>query len=99
MGKRKQIIKQIKFYAVRRGLRTGIFNTWEETKKYTDHYPDNDFKAFDSLAQARIFMNYGKKPIEVSKGPLDKFFEKVDKNTLVLTRKDIETINRLLKSK
>ncbi len=39
-----------KFYAVKKGRQTGIFETWEECKKNTTGYKNALFKSFKTLA-------------------------------------------------
>lgn len=45
-----------KFYAVRKGLVTGIFRTWEECKASVDGYSGAEYKSFPSLEQAREYL-------------------------------------------
>lgn len=45
-----------KFYAVRKGLVTGIFWTWEECKASVDGYSGAEYKSFPSLEQAREYL-------------------------------------------
>jgi caulimovirus viroplasmin len=46
-----------KFYAVKKGRQTGIFETWEECKKNTSGYKNAVFKSFKTLAEAKTFLN------------------------------------------
>ncbi|EJP19520.1 caulimovirus viroplasmin / ribonuclease HI multi-domain protein [Peptostreptococcaceae bacterium AS15] len=46
-----------KFYAVKKGRQTGIFETWEECKKNTTGYKNALFKSFKTLAEAKSFLN------------------------------------------
>ncbi|MDT3843483.1 MAG: ribonuclease H family protein [Bacillota bacterium] len=52
-----------KYYAVRRGRKTGIFSTWDECKKMVFQYPAADFKSFESLDEAKAFLNAGLSPV------------------------------------
>lgn len=52
-----------KYYAVRRGRKTGIFSTWDECKKMVFQYPAADFKSFESLDEAKAFLNAGISPV------------------------------------
>lgn len=45
-----------KFYAVKVGRQTGIFNSWEECKKQVDGYPLARFKSFKTAAEAAEFI-------------------------------------------
>ena len=47
------------FYAVRVGLKTGIFKTWDECSSYVGGYPGAKFKGFALLSEAEEFMNIG----------------------------------------
>ncbi|XP_006112113.1 ribonuclease H1 isoform X1 [Pelodiscus sinensis] len=44
------------FYAVRRGRRIGVYQTWEECREQVNRYPGASFKKFDSEADARSFV-------------------------------------------
>lgn len=46
----------VKFYAVRKGKKTGIFRTWEECKASVNGYSGAEYKGFPTLEQAREFM-------------------------------------------
>lgn len=46
-----------KYYAVRCGRQTGIFNTWDECKSLVTGYKDASFKGFDSLDDAKAFLS------------------------------------------
>lgn len=46
----------VKFYAVRKGKKTGIFRTWEECKASVNGYSGAEYKSFPTLEQAREFM-------------------------------------------
>ena len=55
-----------KFYAVRVGRETGIFDTWEECKKHTWHFQNAEFRAFPSREEAYVWL--GDKTEVVSDG-------------------------------
>ncbi|CDW52016.1 Cauli VI and RNase H domain containing protein [Trichuris trichiura] len=44
------------FYAVRRGRRIGIFNTWDECRVHVDQFSGAEFKKFKTLAEAQNFL-------------------------------------------
>jgi len=46
-----------KFYAVKKGFKTGVFNTWEECKLYTYGYSNACFKLFKNYEEACAFIN------------------------------------------
>jgi len=45
------------YYAVRVGRKTGVFRSWDETKKQIDRFPKPDFKKFSSLGEATAYCN------------------------------------------
>ncbi len=45
-----------KFYAVKVGLQTGIFKTWEECKANVDGYPGALYKSFKTLQEAYEYL-------------------------------------------
>lgn len=45
-----------KFYAVKSGRKTGIFNSWEECKRQVDGYPNASYKSFKTAAEAAAFI-------------------------------------------
>lgn len=45
-----------KFYAVKVGRKTGIFATWEETAAQVANFPNNKFKKFSTLQEAKEFL-------------------------------------------
>lgn len=45
-----------KYYAVLKGLKTGIFETWDECKESVDGYPGAQYKSFKTLAEAQGYL-------------------------------------------
>ena len=45
------------YYAVRKGRKTGIFESWEECQKHITGYPGAEFKKFKELHQAEIYLS------------------------------------------
>ena len=45
-----------KYYAVKEGYKTGIFNTWNECKEQVEGYAGSTYKGFPTLQQANEFM-------------------------------------------
>jgi ribonuclease HI len=45
-----------KYYAVKAGLKTGIFNTWEECKEHTHGFKGALYKSFKTFEAAREYM-------------------------------------------
>lgn len=48
------------YYAVHSGAKTGIFNTWDECKKYINGFKGAKYKKFDNIQDAEYFVKYGK---------------------------------------
>lgn len=48
-----------KYYAVRKGKSTGIYENWDECKKQVMGYSGAIYKSFPSLEEAKEFMNAG----------------------------------------
>lgn len=49
--------KRSKFYAVKRGLKTGIFTSWDETKPLVHNFKGPQFKSFNTKEEALEYMN------------------------------------------
>ena len=49
--------KKIKFYAVKKGKKPGIYNTWEKCKEQVLKVPGAIYKSFDKLSEAQKFIN------------------------------------------
>ena len=47
-----------KYYAVKEGRKTGIYETWEECKEQIDGYKGQAYKSFKSLDEAYEYMGY-----------------------------------------
>lgn len=47
-----------KYYAVKVGMTTGIFDTWEECKASVDGYPGALYKSFKNLSDAHAYMGW-----------------------------------------
>lgn len=57
-----------KFYAVKKGLQTGIFNTWDECRNLVNGYPGAKYKSFKTLEEAQEYLGI---PIETKKDTVD----------------------------
>lgn len=60
-----------KYYAVKKGLSTGVFFTWDECKKMVDGYPGAIYKSFSTFEEAECFVKgevYVKPVASVVKG-------------------------------
>lgn len=49
-------MKNKKFYAVKIGRKTGIFNTWEDCQKQVLNFKNASFKSFSTLEDAKKFL-------------------------------------------
>lgn len=47
----------MKYYAVRKGFKTGIFTTWGECQSYVYGFSNAEFKSFSSESEARKYLN------------------------------------------
>lgn len=45
-----------KYYAVRKGMKTGIFHTWEECRASVSGYSGAEYKSFPTEEQARMYL-------------------------------------------
>ena len=48
--------KQTKFYAVKKGVKPGIYKTWDECKKQVMNFPGAIYKSFKTLIEAQKFI-------------------------------------------
>lgn len=48
-----------KYYAVKKGKKTGIFRTWDECKTVVNGYPGAQYKSFLTLEEAQAYMDGG----------------------------------------
>ena len=48
----------MKYYAVRVGRKTGIFNTWDEAKEQVNGFSNARYKSFSTYAEAEQFMHH-----------------------------------------
>lgn len=46
-----------KFYAVRKGIKTGIFDIWEECKASVNGFSGAEYKSFPTVEQARAYLS------------------------------------------
>ena len=45
-----------KFYAVKKGKKTGIFSTWDECKEQVTGFKGAVYKSFKTLSEAEAFL-------------------------------------------
>jgi len=46
-----------KFYAVRNGKKTGVFNTWDECKEQVNGFKGAEYKSFKTLEEAKNYVD------------------------------------------
>ena len=46
-----------KFYAVKKGNKTGIFSSWEECQEAIKGFPNADFKGFLTLEESQAYLD------------------------------------------
>lgn len=49
-----------KYYAVKKGKKTGVFKTWEECKDSVEGYPGAEYKSFASQEEAEAYAGTGR---------------------------------------
>lgn len=49
-----------KFYAVRKGMVTGILDTWDECRDSVHGYPGAEYKSFGTRSEAETYLNLGR---------------------------------------
>lgn len=49
--------KKTKYYAVRRGLKTGLFTSWDDTKLLVHNFKGPEFKSFSTEKEALAYLN------------------------------------------
>lgn len=64
-----------KYYAVKAGKKTGIYETWDECKEQVDGYSGASYKSFKTIAEAFEYMGYEKEE-PVTAGIIDTSIDK-----------------------
>jgi ribonuclease HI len=57
----------MKFYAVRRGRSTGVFESWDACRKQVHKFPGAEYKAFPTREEAFSFLSRAEKPLHKTK--------------------------------
>jgi ribonuclease HI len=57
----------MKFYAVRRGRSTGVFESWDACRKQVHKFPGAEYKAFPTREEAFSFLSRAEKPLNKTK--------------------------------
>ncbi len=53
-----------KYYAVKKGKRTGVFTSWDECKQNVYGYPGAEYKSFTSKGQAESYLKSSQEPVD-----------------------------------
>lgn len=67
-----------KFYAVKKGKKTGVFSTWDDCKAAVDGYSGAEYKGFATLLEAQQYLGISKQSAD---GEVEKVFSGKHKNT------------------
>ncbi len=57
-----------KFYAVKKGLKPGIYNSWDECKNQVNGYPGAIYKSFKTYEEASLYISEDKTDIKGGEG-------------------------------
>ena len=79
------------YYAIKRGYRTGIFNTWVECEELVKGFPNPKYKKFNNTTDAEFFLYGTNKELDITtKSELTRGirFNKFDLNNYPNTPKD-----------
>lgn len=71
-------MKTKKYYAIRKGRKTGIFDTWDVTKKYVIGFKGAEYKSFESYEMAQNYIYNDDKSIIDEKLKDDELIAYVD---------------------
>lgn len=64
----KDFITKVKWYAVRKGRKTGLFTDWETCKAQVYNFPVAEYKGFKTKEEAEAYLGVLKKESSVAKG-------------------------------
>lgn len=81
----------MKFYAVHKGKKTGIYKTWDECKKQIEGFSGPVYKKFEKEEEAKLFLKNGFNQISLQK------FSKKQKIMKSIDKKNEEILDELLK--
>lgn len=71
----------MKYYAIKKGKKPGIYTTWAEAKKQVDGFSGAVYKGFTSKKEAETFMTAGMKKINLSKDAIIVYTDGGSRNT------------------
>ena len=64
-----------KFYAVRKGYKTGIFETWDECKAQVNGYKGAEYKSFPTKEEAGAFIGINNKKLDDTKNCIEAYVD------------------------
>lgn len=83
----------MKYYAVHKGKKPGIYNTWEDCKKQIDGFSGPIYKKFEKEDEAQLFLKNGFNQVSLQK------FSKKQNIANKIDKKNEEILDELLKDK
>ena len=84
-----------KYYAIRKGRKTGIFtDNWNKVRKYVDKFSNAEYKGFQDLESAERYMGYSSSKSNQKENKNTK--SKIPKDKIVKKSVDIYNIDSLL---
>lgn len=72
-----------KYYAVKKGRQTGIFETWSECQRQVIGFAGASFKSFPSIEEAEAFLSGAQSASDSSNADIAKQLDHIDADTLV----------------
>ena len=52
-------MSNFKYYAVHRGRKVGVYTSWEDCVAQIHGYPQNKFRAFSNVVEAKYYVQHG----------------------------------------
>ncbi len=84
--------KKGRYYAIKTGLQTGVFEDWETCKQYVLGYPNADYRVFKSLTEAQKYLT----PVQNISPPKKEIVFK--DNAILINKYSLEKVNNLIGS-
>ena len=53
----------MKFYAVKKGRKPGVYRTWEEARKQVEGYSGAEYKSFTKITDATEYLNWDRETV------------------------------------
>lgn len=85
-----------KFYAVKQGVRPGIYKTWEDCQKQVKGYKGAEYKSFKDLSEAEIYVFGKAKAIQKAFKTINLDEEETDEfKYIITTMKSSESLEEI----